>query len=148
MADESDPVGQDLLLAFLKDRDVTCPLCQYNLRNLTIFTCPECGKRIELAVKARDVAVQSWATLSVVLSLAAGVGIIFLYMVIRRGLPNRGDVNPILIYTFIGMIPLAIAALVARQKILRMSRDAQFYLAALAVGSVAVLFFFLLGTIR
>ncbi len=143
-----DPIQEELLRAFLKDRDVACPLCQYNLRNLTATACPECGKGIELAVKAREVSVQAWAVLTVVMSLPAGVGIIFLYMVIRQGLPDGNDLSPLLLITFIVTIPLAIAALLLRKKFLRLSRDAQFYISATAVCVVVVLFFFLLGTIR
>ncbi len=31
------------LSTLLHNRDVPCPHCQYNLRNLTADRCPECG---------------------------------------------------------------------------------------------------------
>jgi hypothetical protein len=38
------------LLAFLRGRDVVCPLCGYNLRDLTEPRCPECRKDLALTV--------------------------------------------------------------------------------------------------
>jgi hypothetical protein len=40
----------DLLLDFVRDRDVPCPLCRYNLRALTTPVCPECRHPLALAV--------------------------------------------------------------------------------------------------
>ena len=140
MADETDPAQDALLLAFLKDRDVACPLCQYNLRDLTITTCPECGETIELAVRARDVVVQAWTTLVVALSLPAGVGVYVVLIGIRRGWPSLHDPDAPVFYTFIGMIPLAVTAVAMRRKFLRLSRSAQFCITALAVCGAVVLF--------
>ena len=39
-----------LLLEFLRERDASCPLCGYNLRNLTLPRCPECRKDLVLAI--------------------------------------------------------------------------------------------------
>lgn len=44
----ADPVAH--LLEFLRDRDVPCPLCGYNLRNLTRPECPECRQDLSLTV--------------------------------------------------------------------------------------------------
>ena len=41
----------DLLQTFLHDRDVSCPNCAYNLRDLTSDRCPECGQQITLGVQ-------------------------------------------------------------------------------------------------
>jgi len=38
------------LLAFLHGRDVLCPLCGYNLRDLTEPRCPECRQDLALTV--------------------------------------------------------------------------------------------------
>ena len=43
----------DLLFEFLRERDVPCPVCGYNLRNLTRPQCPECRKELVLAVGLR-----------------------------------------------------------------------------------------------
>ncbi len=38
------------LVEFLQDRDAPCPLCGYNLRNLTDNVCPECRHELRLTV--------------------------------------------------------------------------------------------------
>jgi hypothetical protein len=42
-----------LLLAFLRSRDIPCPRCGYNLRDLRAPACPECGEALCLAVRRR-----------------------------------------------------------------------------------------------
>lgn len=44
--------GDDVarLLAFLRGRDVLCPVCRYNLRDLTRPECPECRQGLALTV--------------------------------------------------------------------------------------------------
>ncbi|MEO1535249.1 MAG: hypothetical protein AAFS11_06795 [Planctomycetota bacterium] len=39
----------DQLRAYLADRDVPCPGCKYNLRDLVHVSCPECDAAIDLA---------------------------------------------------------------------------------------------------
>lgn len=39
-----------MLLAFVQNRDVHCPRCDYNLRNLTQPVCPECREELHLSV--------------------------------------------------------------------------------------------------
>ncbi len=49
-----ETAGQDdltrLLSMFLHGRDVPCPLCGYNLRDLTQQQCPECRHELLLTV--------------------------------------------------------------------------------------------------
>ncbi|MEM7227529.1 MAG: hypothetical protein AAF432_01810 [Planctomycetota bacterium] len=40
------------LLEYLRERDVPCPLCKYNLRDLTQPQCPECHHDLKLTVGA------------------------------------------------------------------------------------------------
>ena len=42
---QSPPVS---LPALHHDRDIPCPNCRYNLRNLTSANCPECGQEITI----------------------------------------------------------------------------------------------------
>lgn len=42
--------GERLLLEFVRDRDIECPRCEHNLRNITEARCPECGDRLRLTV--------------------------------------------------------------------------------------------------
>ena len=43
----------ELLLRFIHERNVHCPRCDYNLRNLTQPVCPECREELRLTVGAR-----------------------------------------------------------------------------------------------
>ena len=45
----------DLLLIWVRERDVPCPRCGYNLRNLTTPVCPECREELRLCVGAQRV---------------------------------------------------------------------------------------------
>lgn len=42
--------AERLLLEFLDGRDVECPNCSYNLRDLTQLICPECKEQLALSV--------------------------------------------------------------------------------------------------
>lgn len=46
----SPPDAGTMLLEFVKGRDVECPQCGYNLRNLTKPICPECREDLTLSV--------------------------------------------------------------------------------------------------
>ncbi|HVP72416.1 MAG TPA: hypothetical protein VMS30_01670 [Phycisphaerales bacterium] len=59
--------SERLLLQYLHERDVQCPRCGYNLRNLTQPVCPEC--REPLALK---VGVQRLALAPLLVALAPG----------------------------------------------------------------------------
>ena len=48
------PNDTALLLSFVRERDVECPRCGYNLRNLTQPVCPECSERLVLSVGLAD----------------------------------------------------------------------------------------------
>jgi hypothetical protein len=47
---DDDPARLALLHSMLREQDVPCPLCAYNLRNLTSDRCPECGGALKLQV--------------------------------------------------------------------------------------------------
>ncbi len=57
-----------MLLDFVCGRDVECPLCGYNLRDLTKTTCPECEHPLELRV-----GVQQLRLLAFVLAITPGI---------------------------------------------------------------------------
>jgi hypothetical protein len=48
--DEQTADEASLLLEFVRDRDVPCPRCGYNLRNLSAVACPECRETLALQV--------------------------------------------------------------------------------------------------
>ncbi len=52
-ADRPPADGDKLLLDYVRDRDAPCPLCGYNLRDLSTPTCPECREALSLTVGFR-----------------------------------------------------------------------------------------------
>jgi hypothetical protein len=73
----ADP--HDHLRAFVAGRDVPCPSCNYNLRDLTDSRCPECGQRLELRVGLSEPRLGLW--IAGVVGLAAGAGFNLLLLV-------------------------------------------------------------------
>ncbi len=133
-----------LLLEFIHDRDTECPLCRYNLRGLTVPRCPECGKAIKLSVGLAEPFLIAWVAAFSASAPSAGVGLLFLTLVIRTGFPRN---EPILFlvsfYWFLAMIPVSIALLIWRRKFLRLESGVQKRIAVAAVvtGATGFLFF-------
>lgn len=57
-----------MLLDFVRGRDIECPLCGYNLRDLTKTTCPECEQTLQLRV-----GVQRLTLLPFLMAIAPGI---------------------------------------------------------------------------
>ena len=73
-----------LLQTFLADRDVPCPQCSYNLRDLHGSRCPECGEDLVLRVNVAEPRQAALITGLVGLSAGAGLsGLLVLYIVIQ-----------------------------------------------------------------
>jgi hypothetical protein len=62
-----------LLASFLTGRDVPCPQCEYNLRDLSGHRCPECGE--ELALRVGVVEPRLAAPITGLIALSAGAGL-------------------------------------------------------------------------
>jgi hypothetical protein len=63
---------EGLLLDFLRDRDVPCPLCGYNLRDLSACTCPECRETLALTVGLRKLRF-GWLLVTVIPGFFSGI---------------------------------------------------------------------------
>src|SRR5215208_5792469 len=79
---------QAALLEFLRDRDVACPLCHYNLRALTSPRCPECGRELRLSVGLLEPRQGAWLTAQIAVSAAAGIGVLAIVSLSMYGWPN------------------------------------------------------------
>lgn len=63
----------EFLRAYLVDRDVACPSCGYNLRQLQGDRCPECGDQIHLHIGLTEP--KQAALIAGLLGLGAGAGL-------------------------------------------------------------------------
>jgi hypothetical protein len=72
MPDEDPPIEAAMLRAFLAARDVPCPGCGYNVRDLPGDVCPECGERLRLHFTLVDP--RKGAQITGLVGLAAGAG--------------------------------------------------------------------------
>lgn len=63
----------DMLAHFLADRDVRCPSCGYNLRDLRSAACPECGQPLSVRLDAADPRTGRYLACVIALSGAASV---------------------------------------------------------------------------
>lgn len=60
------------LIGWLEARDIPCPVCRYNLRDLKVPTCPECSAPLRLAVASPSTNMAPWFVACVALALAVG----------------------------------------------------------------------------
>ena len=72
MSDDPPDVDKHLLL-FVRGRDVLCPGCAYNLRDLTSDRCPECGQELELSLRLAEP--RQGPLIAGLVGLAAGAGL-------------------------------------------------------------------------
>jgi hypothetical protein len=76
---------RESLLTFLADRDILCPICKYNLRQLQSTKCPECGSELKLSVGAVDVRMGLWVSALLAAAAPATFGLLFLIIIIASG---------------------------------------------------------------
>jgi hypothetical protein len=137
MCDMSDPAADETaLLDFLRDRDVACPLCRYNLRALTSPRCPECGRELRLSVGLIEPRQAAWLTGQIALTALAGIGVMIIIVSSFSGWPQGSAHQGLLNFAFIfhiAIIPFAGLWLIGRRRYMRMPRAAQWTGAALAI---------------
>ncbi len=71
------PHTQDImLLEFLREHDVACPVCGYNLRALTRPVCPECRQELGLNVGVRQLGL-AWLFVAIAPGFFSGIAACF-----------------------------------------------------------------------
>ena len=133
------PVEEDVarsseaaLVDYLRDRDATCPLCQYNLRGLTSNRCPECGQALQLTIGLVEPRVGAWVTAVVSMAGAASLGVLALVALVRHGITGDGMAFLVAFFYFIAAIPALLVLVVLRRRYRRMPQSRQW-----AIGVVA-----------
>jgi hypothetical protein len=148
---DSDPDLQ-LLVKYLETHDAACPVCEYNLRLLTVDPCPECGTRFRLTVGATDVFVLYWVLTVLALGLPAGVGVLVGVGIILHGAEGvRSSDWPFLLGTLVygmGALFLAVWLVVARERFWWLRKNVQRNLAGLAFLADALALFILIVTAK
>jgi hypothetical protein len=141
----SAPGDDDSLIDYLRNRDVVCPQCDYNLRGLVTPRCPECGQALKLAVALVEPYLKAWIALLVACCAGAGLGFFFLVIIVMSfGWPGPGTLLLNLsIIVHLLMIPAAGVVVVARRRLLRLTRETQWRIAvAVAMVLIAALLVF------
>ncbi len=111
-------IDQTHLLSWLEGRDVKCPVCEYNLRDLKGRVCPECSAPLELTVSSPNHNPGPWT--AAMLSVALGAGFdgvvsVLLTIAIFFNSPNKPAewMRVALLYgTFMGLTLASAGALV------------------------------------
>lgn len=125
------------LARFLHRRDLACPLCASNLRDLTSRYCPRCRRELCLSVGLAEPYVRAWVAMTSALCAMAGIGMWVLLMICKAGWPrSESGLFQLSIVVFLASIPLAILGIVKRKRMLRMPRGGQ---AALALTAIVAL---------
>jgi hypothetical protein len=117
-----------LLLEFLRQRDVACPNCGYNLRNLTRAECPECREALHLRVE-RPRPGFGLFVIALAPSIFSGIcGVMLLAMLLSFGSPRW----PAWLLDGFGLLSglHGLALFVWRNRFVRLPADAQLYWAA------------------
>ena len=127
------------LLAFLRGRDAVCPLCGYNLRDLTEPRCPECRQDLALTVGVPRLRF-GWLIVTIVPSMFSGIAAGFLLIpIIGMLLFSQGERAPwpVVAAEAFGWLSTITALLVLHKRylFLRQSQAAQ---RTLALGAWAV----------
>ena len=153
MSQDQAATDTEALVEFLRHRDAWCPACRYNLRGLTSPRCPECGRELRLSVGAIEPFLRAWITLVVAACSAAGVGVLFGWIVIAFGFPydgyrHRETILRWIIGVFMVTVPIAPLVLITRRRFLRLSKRAQWTIVGPAAVVTVAAFLLLLATIR
>lgn len=115
MAETQPPLpSQDHLAAYLAQRDVPCPACNYNLRGLTADRCPECNRELVLQIRLAEPRIGAWiAALAGAAAMLGFNGLLFLYFLAymargRRYGPPWPSVATLLVSTVIAAFGLSL----------------------------------------
>jgi len=90
------------LADFLRGRSVACPLCGYDLRDLTGATCPECRHELHLAVDVRGLRF-GWFLAALTPSLFAGLAAACMAVLLLANRLTSGGEPPPVVHLLIGL---------------------------------------------
>lgn len=100
-----------MLVGYLQHRDVLCPRCGYNLRNLTQPTCPECREPLSLKVGVVRLPIAGLLAAIVPGAFSLVAVLIFIVMCALHGPPSLQRDQEV--WLVVGFLALSAAAAVA-----------------------------------
>ena len=125
---------EQTLFEFLRERDVPCPLCAYNLRGLTTSRCPECGRELRLSVGLSEPFMLAWIALAFVIFATAGIGILVIWATILSNPFRLRDIYARVSLSYLIGSPLLAALIVVfRRQLLKLDKQSQWTLAITAM---------------
>lgn len=131
---------EEEVIQYLRERDAPCPVCQYNLRNLTAARCPECGREVRLTIGTTEPFMRAWITLAFAAFGTASIGgLILMACIFTRDLPPS-RLWPMLGYLAIGGPIAAIFTVRYRKQFVKKPQSWQWAIAiALLIASVTAI---------
>jgi hypothetical protein len=108
----TEATDQDRLREFLADRDVACPGCGYNLRDLTGDRCPECGQELVLGVRLAEPRLAALLTGLIGLSAGAGLNgllVVYFFVVLAVRRTQYGGYGTFLWVNTTGLLIMGVA---------------------------------------
>ncbi len=146
-----DTRDSEMLRAYLAGRDRECPMCRYNVRDLTTGKCPECGAELLLELRPRHGRFGLWLTSIVGLALTLGVCLfallVFLILTITHGMNEWSTFW--FIPVFAGVCGLGLAALVVYARRFRSAaRGPRVAVAIVSVASLGLVTYLILLTVE
>ncbi len=130
--DQPDDVAR--LLEFVQGRDAPCPLCAYNLRDLTEPRCPECQQALFLTVGMPRLRFE-WLVVTIAPGIFSGIAAILLLIPIAISSVSTGTIQwPVIALDAFGMLSgiVAVVLVVKRYRFLRMLPPQQIFWAGVA----------------
>jgi len=143
-SDEHEAVAseQEMLRQYLKNRNVPCPACGYNIKQLLSNTCPECGRELMLSVGIVGLS-NLWITALVGAIVPAACGLPFHLLILialsHGATPSdalsepEGIIFLLLVFYALSCAVFSILLIVMRQRFMRLRIQAQGTIATLLV---------------
>ena len=134
---------EQYLVHFLHEHESECPRCKYNLRKLTSHYCPECGAELHLTVGTVEPYLRAWLTLVVNLCVGAGLGIVWIIVLLIEREPYHEF--RVTIVCGVLCIPAACVAVFGRRRFVRINPKVQWVFAAcgMALALISYVSFYL-----
>ncbi len=108
------------VVAWLRDRDASCPICMYNLRDAPTAFCPECGAALTLSITSPNLQHGAWTLATSSFAMALGFDFVTLTLMVGIAILDGGGVPPQIITV---MITLAFLAILSGAGLLSLIKD-------------------------